>query len=173
MGPIFLVLSQNILHSRQTWKQSELSGNLKHYCVCDWKHDFERCEISEKLGACSVWRLMMLCIQMPPVSYFGTDPISRSVLLHNVYPVIPHCQPKNQNSQQPTCLQLFYLLISFQEAVIYCQYKTHWLIDRWKKRFKNAESNIKQDNKGVTPWSFISFHIKLLRVFKNKVTGSY
>jgi len=106
----------------------------------------------EKLGAHSVRSLMMTYIQMPPVSYFAANPLSRNVLFHNVYPVIPYCQPKNQNSQQPTCLQLFHLLSSFQEAVIHCQYKSHWLIDRWKKKkesFKKAELNIKPDNKGI------------------------
>lgn len=81
---------------------------------------------------------MMMYIQMSPVSYVAADPLSRNVLFHNVYPVIPYCQPKNQNSQQPACLQLFYLLSSFQEAVIYCQYKSHWLIDRQKKKKKEV-----------------------------------
>lgn len=123
-SPIFLGLSENIPHSGQIWKQ-KLNANLKHYCLCVWKCDSERCKILKKLGACSVWSLMMMYIQMSPVSCFAADALSRNVLFHNIYPVIPYCQPKNQNSQQPTCLQLFYLLSSFQEAVIYCQYKSH------------------------------------------------
>lgn len=71
---------------------------------------------------------------MSPVSYCAADPLSRNVLFHSVYPVIPYCQAKNQNSQQPTCLQLFYLFSSFQEAVTYCQYKSHWLIDRQREK---------------------------------------
>lgn len=107
---------------------------------------------------------MMMYIQMSPVSYVAADPLSRNVLFHNVYPVIPYCQPKNQNSQQPACLQLFYLRSSFQEAVIYCQYKSHWLIDRQKKKKKGGlkKLNIKKGNKGMTPWSIINCNAKLL-----------
>lgn len=125
--PIFLGFSHTmLLHSRQNWKK-DLNANLKHHCVCDWKCTSERCKILEKLGASSVLSLMtMLAILL----------LSRNVWFHNVYPVIPYCQPKNQYSQQPTCLQLFYLLRSFQEAAIYCQYRSHWLIDRWKKKKK-------------------------------------